>query len=98
MYRFCEIEMKVSSLEELIKLRWEELKKQEVTTYQLAKEYGRLKGDHPNDKRYNRYVSTVEKAIADPMSVKVETLEWVKQAMGIETHYSIIERREVSLE
>ena len=37
------------------------------------------------------------KAIADPLSVKVETLEWVKQAMGIETHYAIIERREVSL-
>jgi hypothetical protein len=31
------------------------------------------------------------------MSVKVETLEWVKQAMGIETHYAIVERREVSL-
>ena len=42
-------------------------------------------------------VSSVEKAIADPLSVKVETLEWVKQAMGIETHYAIIERREVSL-
>lgn len=97
MYHFHDIEMKVSSLSELITLRWEELQKQGVTAYQLAKEYGRLKGDDPADKRYNRYVSTVEKAIADPLSVKVETLEWVKQAMGIETHYSIVERREVSL-
>ena len=39
----------------------------------------------------------IGKAIADPLSVKVETLEWVKQVMGIETHYAIIERREVSL-
>jgi hypothetical protein len=39
----------------------------------------------------------VVSSISDPLSVKVETLEWVKQAMGIETHYSIIERREVSL-
>jgi hypothetical protein len=31
------------------------------------------------------------------MDVKVETLEWMKQAMEIETHYSIIERWEVSL-
>jgi hypothetical protein len=97
MYRFCDINMKVSNLEELITLRWRELEKRGVTTYQLAKEYGKLKGDHSNDKRYNRYVSTIEKAIANPTSVKVETLEWVKQAMGIETHYSIIERREVSL-
>lgn len=89
--------MKVSDLKELITLRWEELQKRGVTTYQLAKEYGRLKGDHPDDKRYNRYVSTIEKAIADPMSVKVQTLEWVKQAMGIETQYAIVERREVSL-
>jgi hypothetical protein len=89
--------MKVSDLKELITLRWEELQKRGITTYPLAKEYGRLKGDDPNNKRYNRYVSTVEKAIADPMSVKVEILEWVKQAMGIETHYAIGERREVSL-
>jgi hypothetical protein len=31
------------------------------------------------------------------MSVKVETLEWMKQAMGNETDYAIVERREVSL-
>jgi hypothetical protein len=41
--------------------------------------------------------ASVARSIADPLSVKVETLEWVKQAMGIETHYSIMERREVSL-
>jgi hypothetical protein len=29
--------------------------------------------------------------------MKVETLEWLKQAMGIETHYLIIKRREVLL-
>ena len=34
---------------------------------------------------------------ADPLRVKVKTLEWVKKAMGIETHYAIIERREFSL-
>lgn len=71
---------------------------QSLLLKQLAKEYGRLKGDDLADKRCSCCVSTLEKATsADPLSVKVETLEWVKQAMGIETHYSIIERREVWL-
>jgi hypothetical protein len=88
--------MQATNLTELIQLRWQELKEKGVTTYQLAKEYGKLKNSDPNDKRYNRYVSTVEKAIENPLTVSVETLERIKTVLGIETHYAIVERREVS--
>lgn len=89
--------MEVSNLQELMQARWQELRERGVTTYQLAKEYGKLKGEQPEKARYNRYVSTVEKAINDPMSVRTDTLELVKQVMGIETRYAIVERREVLL-
>jgi hypothetical protein len=89
--------MQATNLNELIQLRWQELQDKGVTSYQLAKEYGKLKNPDPNDKRYNRYVSTVEKALENPLSVSVETLERLKTVMGIETHYAIVERREVSI-
>jgi hypothetical protein len=89
--------IEISNLTELIQLRWQELQHQGVTAYQLAKGYGKLKNGDIHDKRHNRYVSIVRKAIADPTSVSVDTLERVKTVMGIETHYSILERRSVAL-
>lgn len=73
---------------QVIEARWQELQTAGWTTYKLAKEYGRLKTGSATDDRYNRYVSTVEKAISKPLSAKVETLELIKQALGIETSYS----------